>query len=806
MSVREQRYEPEPCIKMAGRGWLAVILFFAAGAGAHVPHDNVTALAVSPAYGTDQTVFCGIEHSFTYLLKTTDGGITWKPSQVGLPYGVLSSIAVSPDFSQDGVVFAALSVAGGGGVFKSADGGATWSAAGDGLQGSQVLSLAVSPGFSADQTVFAGADGAGVFISTDGGDSWTSLHPAATTLEIGSLGISSSYAVDRTLFAAANSGLLKSTNAGQSWFNPFPAYNDKVNALALSPDYAQDQTLFLGSFGGGILRSDNGGASFSFVNEGLTETFVSDLGVSPDFAVDRTVMASTRNGVFRSTDAGNTWTPQNAGLDEQSMQTGVHYGGFGFSPDFGQDGTVFLAAFEGLHRSEDGAGRWRHLDVYSQRLLRGLDISPEYASDATVYAGSYGGGVYRSQNGGAAWETINTGLAHQFMHPLHVSPDFGRDQTLFVGMQSFLAKSENRGAFWNNREVSASGFEFTRRLAVSPDYGTDRTLFVADDPFGAQPLYKSTDGAASFSPVSATFPGGIWGLALSSGFAADQVVLVGHTAGIDRSEDGGDTWNRVLTGPWVLNFAFSPAFDTDRTLFAGTRHSGIYRSTDGGDSWAVANAGLESIISIESLAISPDFVSDRTVFAGTRARGVYRSTDAGDSWIAVGMAGDHVPALVVSPDFAADQTVFSSGWRGTYRSTDGGATWSLVLNIQNYDDSSEFVFYGGGWPEIGCQLCRGNSLRVAAAPQASTGLRFVGSSITWIGARGPFAGIANVYVDGTLQGQVDLYAPQLSWQQPLFYRGGLGPGEHVIQVEVSGAMNPASSGSVVIFDAFQVGD
>ncbi len=785
---------------------MLVLALLAAGARAHVPHDNITALAISPAYGTDQTVFCAVEHRFTYLLKTTDGGTTWTPAQVGLPYGVINSIVVSPAYDQDGVLFSAMGVAGGGGVFKSADSGATWSQAGDGLAGTQVFSLAVSPDFAADQTVFAGTDGAGVFISTDAGVSWTALHPGATSLEVRSLAISPNFATDRTIFAATRTGLLKSTDAGQSWINPFPAYTDLVNALAISPDYAQDQTVFIGSFGGGVLRSENGGSAFVFVNTGLQETLVSGLAVSPGYATDRTVLAATRGGVFRSTSAGNAWTLQATGLDELSNQTAVHYNGFRFSPDYAQDRTVFLAAFEGLHRSLDGADRWRHLNVYSQKLLRSLSPSPEFATDRTVFAGSYGGGVYRSMDGGDAWTAVSTGLSELFMHPMEVSPDYGADRTVFAGIRTRLARTENQGESWNNLEVAPSGFEFARRLSVSPDYAVDRTLFVANDPFAAQSLYKSTDAAATFTPISATFPGGAWAVTVSSNYAADQTVLVGHKGGIDRSQDGGATWAPVLGGPWVLNFAYSPDFQSDGTVFAGTRYDGVFRSIDGGASWAPASSGFPVNVSIESLTISPGFDTDQTVFAGTRARGVYRSTDAGTSWTAVGMAGDHVPALAVSPDFKIDQTLFASGWKGVYRSTDAGDTWSLVLDIQVYDDQSEFILYAGSWPEIGCQLCTGNTLRVSATPQARVVLRFVGDSISVISTRAPFAGIANVYIDGALQGQADLYAPQFAWQQVLFSQTGLGPGEHAVVVEVSGAMNPASAGTVLLLDAFEVGD
>ena len=67
-------------------------------------------------------------------------------------------------------------------------------------------------------------------------------------------------------------------------------------------------------------------------------------------------------------------------------------------------------------------------------------------------------------------------------------------------------------------------------------------------------------------------------------------------------------------------------------VLASTEDQGIFRSADRGTSWKSASNGLENQ-SINAVWFSPTYDSDRTVFAGSAGNGVYRSTDGGDTWV-----------------------------------------------------------------------------------------------------------------------------------------------------------------------------
>jgi hypothetical protein len=83
-------------------------------------------------------------------------------------------------------------------------------------------------------------------------------------------------------------------------------------------------------------------------------------------------------------------------------------------------------------------------------------------------------------------------------------------------------------------------------------------------------------------------------------------------------------------------------------------------------------------------------------------------------------------------------------------------------------------------------------------------LPFKGTSISWIGFRGPDAGIARVYLDGSLAAEVDLYNQSNRVQAIVYSSPQLADGNHTLVVEATGLKNAASMGTRVVVDAFAV--
>ncbi len=129
---------------------------------------------------------------------------------------------------------------------------------------------------------------------------------------------------------------------------------------------------------------------------------------------------------------------------------------------------------------------------------------------------------------------------------------------------------------------------------------------------------------------------------------------------------------------------------------------------------------------------------------------------------------------------------------------------AATVPTRGIEEDSSVVSYLGSWyPNHKCGNSGGGAVTAMETGAAAT-VRFTGTGISWLGLRDEWAGIANVYVDGELKQTVDEYAAPAAFQQVLFRVAGLPAGEHTLRIEVTGTHNPASQGSWVWVDAFDV--
>jgi photosystem II stability/assembly factor-like uncharacterized protein len=170
--------------------------------------------------------------------------------------------------------------------------------------------------------------------------------------------------------------------------------------------------------------------------------------------------------------------------------------------------------------------------------------------------------------------------------------------------------------------------------------------------------------------------------------AGDRVFVGTFEDGLQRSEDGGDSWERVgaagIDHDAVMSLAVHPE-DPDH-LLAGTEPSALYRSTDGGDSWARVG-DITEVPSSEEWFFPPrpdthhvrwvEFAPDdpERIYVGIEAGALLYTTDGGDTWTErpPGARRDN-HTLAVHP--AAPERVYSAAGDGYAESTDRGESWA----------------------------------------------------------------------------------------------------------------------------------
>jgi len=771
---------------------------------AHSPHDDAEVIAISPQFEYDQTIFCAFYARSNYLIKSVDGGNSWVPSQIGLSPEQIKDLAISPGYYNDQTIFAGSN---GDGVYRTTDGGGIWTKIDVGLFDLEVTKLAISPRFDQDGIIFAGTKSGQIFLSSNGGDNWIVRSSGLPGVEISTLAISPTYSdQDKILYAGtATDGVYVSANAGMSWNQINTGLIDlEVTTLAISNDYATDKTLFVGTLTQGVFKSTSGGLTWDTFNSGINDFRVVRLVVSPLFGTDQTVFCvSNDTGAYKSTDGGNSWTLYEEGFEYRAPQTELHFKGVAFSPNYVDDRIVFVWMFEGLFKSKNRGQNYFQLNIYPQTIVRSMVVSPDFASDGTVFAATNGGGVYRSMDNGTTWETKNTGLTFRFLSPIDISPDFANDDMVWTGTLNYVNTSTDRGDRWIPIKGDTSGNYFlSRSLGVSPDFANDGTVYTGNLFRGLHALYRSTNRGLSYQPVDVEV-NSVAVIAFSPNFGSDGIMYIGTNVGVLRSTDSGANFllsSDEVNVEWMV---VSPDFSNDYTVFMGEHFGGVYKSTNGGNSWLETNTGLPDNVALTQIAISDGYATDQTVLISTVSSGVFVSTDGGANWTYSGLEGNYLRSLAASSNYSQDGIVFAGGWDGVHRMALGGG-WSRVLNMTRYEESSDLVLVKGTWKGYAIEFASERDVYYSAETGNSLTLSFVGTSVDWLGSKAKNLGIAAVYVDDVFLATVDQYDEETKWQEVLYSVQGLTPGLHRMKISVTGMANANATGQYVVVDAFEV--
>jgi hypothetical protein len=121
------------------------------------------------------------------------------------------------------------------------------------------------------------------------------------------------------------------------------------------------------------------------------------------------------------------------------------------------------------------------------------------------------------------------------------------------------------------------------------------------------------------------------------------------------------------------------------------------------------------------------------------------------------------------------------------------------------EETSTRISYGGAWAQENTQRSwSGGTAGLSTTAAATVTLNFTGTSVKWIGFRGPQTGIARVFLDGALAATVDTFAPSEQIRAAVFFASGLADTSHTLTIEVSGDKHSLSSGNAVVVDAFEI--
>ena len=276
--------------------------------------------------------------------------------------------------------------------------------------------------------------------------------------------------------------------------------------------------------------------------------------------------------------------------------------------------TVFAGSFgAGIFLSHDRGGSWVGAN---EGLTDPFILSLATTSDGTVYAGTFRGGVFRSRDGGKTWQSINQGLKRLQIKALLIAR-----KRLYAGTGNGVYRYNESKGRW---DIVATGLDNVLVHCVAA--AADGTLYAGTSGKG---LLQYKGKKAGWQRVSQG--------------------LVDH-------ERLGENFIRVLT------------VDLDQTVYAGTFDGGVFRSTDAGKSWkpisrALPNDSIRGIVA-----------NKRGLFVAT-GRGIFMSVDQGRTWIPIneGLPELSIQSLVES----AGDSLYAGTTAGAFRSDDN-RTWASI--------------------------------------------------------------------------------------------------------------------------------
>ncbi|MCS7261103.1 MAG: hypothetical protein NZ765_10035, partial [Anaerolineae bacterium] len=604
------------------------------------------------------------------LYRSIDGQ-SWDLLGRGLPGRPVCALAVSPNFAHDRTLFAGLHGHGRlGGLYRSTDGGDTWFPAMRGLDDTEICKLAISPTFEQDQTIFGASYLRGLFRSSDGGDSWEWLanrYAAENAdLSVRHIALSPNFVEDGVVLIARDA-VLRSSDRGMTWEDT----GVPGGLLVFSPNFAYDRLVL----NDGAWRSEDGGLTWQPSARGLSGNTAQNILFSPHFLVDQAVYRMDTAGVLqRSRDRGYSWQTLQGGLPPDFQPSA-----FALLPD----GNFFVISGDGraVTISPDQL-TWESQPVWREEITQ-LDLQDIVAlPDGSLLIASDTAGVLRSTDGGRTWSSGEFPLRGD-----QACLATAEDKTVFAALDNALVRSDDGGQTWQYLNGVPRGFQITALavspryvndgVVLAAGRGSGRVSIIRSDNHGETwdvvfdtSRLGSTTGVAEISAIA--FP---------PDFAASQAVFAWlDYGGLLTSTDGGRNWHlraREMNHYVAQAMVFSP--DGTR-LYLAALYGYVLVSSDGGVSWS----DLSDTIS-DSRAWSSDLLFDTAgvLYLATDV-GVYRSEDAGKTWQRASV-GLPVDPMTGSPygvrALAAHQgTLYAALWRGgVFASTNRADTWSSTL-------------------------------------------------------------------------------------------------------------------------------
>ncbi len=497
--------------------------------------------------------------------------------------------------------------------------------------------------------------------------------------------------------------------SGLRWRNIGPFRAGRVNAV--SGVIGQPETFYFGSVGGGVWKTMNAGRTWTPVFDSASSASIGAIAVAPsnpNVVYVGTGEADMRDsiqygdGMYKSTDAGKTWT--RIGL-ENTRQIGR------ILVDPKNPNIVFVAALghayaanpdRGVYRSRDGGATWDRV-LFKNEDVGAIDLDFDPIDSHILYAALWnvrrppwfiyapangpGGGIFKSMDGGTTWKEIDESIPVEGRGRIGISVSAAKRNRIYAAVDAKdggIFRSDDAGASWtrlsSDKRLWDRGWYFEK---VAADPKTADTVYVMNTS-----TYRSSDAGKTWTAIKGA-PGGddyhqLW-------IYPDDPnrMVLGSDQGAIVTVDGAQTWSSWYNQPTAQLYHVAPDYRFPYWLTGPQQDSGAVavpsrssHSEISNQDWTGACAGGESGYT------APDPLHPEILFGGIVTRcNVVTGENKNVSPEQGGQPGqfrhDWTQPLVFS---AADPHALYYANQFLYKSTNGGESWTQISQDMTRED------------------------------------------------------------------------------------------------------------------------
>lgn len=604
----------------------------------------------------------------------------------------VNTIAVSP--TNPNVVFIGASFAG---IAKSVDGGTHWTYISDSLPSQEITTIVIDT--TASNIIYAGTGdayyaghgrtlfGVGIYRSVDSGGTWTQFGAATLNNLIverfaidpktsGSQTTTVVYAAVSTGTLSAGGGIFRSLDSGQTW-----ARLATLTAAACYDVVADSffNNTFYAACDSGIWRTTDAGASWTWIHAN-PNTDKSRLSMNGSTLF---VGLTASNGTLvRTPNGGVTWsTPTVSGWCSTQCFYDLYV-----AVDPSNANHIFLGGVDAF-KSADGTNFTNYAPFGTSMVLHSDHHALAFApsNPQIIYEGN-DGGIYKSGDGGTTWTNLNNNLPGALVVGVGVSAD----GHMVMGAQD-NGTNYYAGSHWN--EFPPGGDGGFAKIDSTNSKKLYSTYVAGAPPIPSFTIYRSDNGGTSVVDIT---PGDAILNRESSMFyptlwmdqSSSTNILVGFSS-VWSSKDSGNTWTTIgqpFTPDHFAISAVAQAPGNPDVLYAGTTSFHVFVTNNARQlfnaTWTQTTGNLGHFIT--GFAVDPTN-SQHAYFTlagygGGALQHVYKTVNGGGAWTALSGAAPNILPDAPFHDIIIDQvsttSVYAASDVGVFYSPDAGATWS----------------------------------------------------------------------------------------------------------------------------------